>query len=59
MIKVQLTGSRIGSTKRQLATLDGLGLTRRGKTVVLKRTASVDGMVRKVSHLVHSETVEG
>jgi large subunit ribosomal protein L30 len=55
MVKVTLTGSHIGATKRQRATLVGLGLSRRGKTVILKRTAPVDGMLLKVSHLVKVE----
>ena len=55
MIKVTLVGSYNGCTVRQRATLRGLGLTRRGRCVVLHATAPILGMVRKVSHLVTVE----
>jgi large subunit ribosomal protein L30 len=55
MVKVTLAGSHCGATERQRATLLGLGLTRRGKTVILKNSASIQGMLRKVSHLVKVE----
>lgn len=55
MVKVTMTGSAIGCTERQRATLRGLGLTRRGRTVILKRSAPVEGMLRKVQHLVKIE----
>lgn len=55
MVKVTLEGSFIGCTERQRATLRGLGLTRRGRTAVLKVTPPVEGMIRKVSHLVRVE----
>lgn len=51
-IKITLKRSKSGSTKRQQETLKGLGLTRVNKTVVLKDTAAIKGMVNKVSHLV-------
>ena len=54
-VKVTLTKSKIGSTKRIRATLIGLGLTRREKTVVRKDTPEIRGMLRKVEHLVTVE----
>lgn len=51
-IKITLKKSKSGSTKRQRETLKGLGLTRLNKTVVLKDTSAVKGMINKVSHLV-------
>ncbi|OGQ96252.1 MAG: 50S ribosomal protein L30 [Deltaproteobacteria bacterium RIFOXYD12_FULL_57_12] len=51
-IKVTLTKSMIGSTRKIRATLIGLGLTRRQKTVIRKDTPEIRGMVRKVQHLV-------
>lgn len=56
MITVTLTGSFIGCTKRQRATLKGLGLTRRGRSAVLRDSAAIRGMIDKVGHLI---VVEG
>ena len=39
-VKVTLLGSPIGQTERQRQTLRGLGLTRRGKTVVVRDNAA-------------------
>jgi large subunit ribosomal protein L30 len=55
MIRVTLTGSFIGCTARQRGTLRGLGLTRRGRSVILRGTPTVHGMIRKVEHLVKVE----
>jgi len=55
-VKVTLTGSPIGRPQVQRQTLRGLGLTRRGKTVELPRTASVLGMIGKVVHLVRVDS---
>ncbi|MFN2427041.1 MAG: 50S ribosomal protein L30 [Candidatus Binatia bacterium] len=55
MVKLTLVGSFRGCTERQRATLRGLGLTRIGRTVVLRETAPVVGMITKVSHLVKVE----
>jgi large subunit ribosomal protein L30 len=54
-IKLTLTKSKIGSTKKIRATLVGLGLTRTEKTVVRKDTPEIRGMLRKVEHLVTVE----
>ncbi|RMD81825.1 MAG: 50S ribosomal protein L30 [Candidatus Dadabacteria bacterium] len=55
MIRVTLVGSHTGCTKRQRATLRGLGLTRRGRSVILRDTEAIRGMIRKVEHLVKVE----
>lgn len=55
MLKVTLVGSYRGCTERQRATLRGLGLMRIGRTVVLRETAPVRGMITKVGHLVKVE----
>jgi large subunit ribosomal protein L30 len=44
--------SEIGYTRRQRATLKGLGLRRLHQIVELEDTPSVRGMISKVSHLV-------
>jgi len=55
-VKVTLTGSPIGCPQVQRRTLLGLGLTRRGKTVELPRTAPILGMIHKVEHLVRVDS---
>ncbi|MDY7034523.1 MAG: 50S ribosomal protein L30, partial [Thermodesulfobacteriota bacterium] len=50
--KVRLKRSGIGRPKKHRETLIGLGLTKLNKTITLKDTPEVRGMVRKVSHLV-------
>lgn len=56
-IKITQTGSRIGSTKRQKATLDALGLRKLNRTVEHENTPQIRGMVKKVMHLVKIEEV--
>lgn len=52
ILKLTLTKGMIGSTKKIRATLTGLGLTRREKTVIRKDTPEIRGMLNKVQHLV-------
>ena len=54
-IRVTQTGSPIGRTDDQRATLVGLGLNKRHRTRELEDTPSVRGMIRKVQHLVRIE----
>jgi large subunit ribosomal protein L30 len=56
-IKITQIHSRIGSTKRQKATLDALGLTRINRVVEHNDSAQVHGMVQKVKHLIKVEKV--
>ncbi len=51
-LKVTQIRSGIGRPSDQRQTLRGLGLTRMHKSVVLKDTAAIRGMIRKVQHLV-------
>lgn len=51
-VTVIQTGSPIGRTPDQEATLKGLGLNKRHKTRTLEDTPSVRGMINKVKHLV-------
>jgi len=55
MIRVTFTGSFSGCTRRQRETLKGLGLTRAGRSVIVRDHPSVRGMIRKVAHLVSVE----
>ena len=54
-LKVTQTGSPIGRTDDQLATLVGLGLGKRHRTRELEDTPAVRGMINKIKHLVRIE----
>jgi large subunit ribosomal protein L30 len=54
-LKVTLVKSGIGRDKRVRGTLTGLGLTRLNKTVTLKNTPAIRGMIGKVSFMVKVE----
>ena len=54
-IKITQTGSPIGRTDDQRATLVGLGLNKRHRSSVLEDTPAVRGMINKVRHLVRVE----
>jgi large subunit ribosomal protein L30 len=51
-VKITQTGSPIRRTKDQRATLVGLGLNKRHKTVELEDTPELRGMIRKVQHMI-------
>ena len=51
-VKVTQTGSPIGRTDDQRATLIGLGLNKRHRSRELVDTPEVRGMINKVRHLV-------
>lgn len=51
-LKITLIKSGIGRQKKHRLTLKALGLNRLHKTVVLKDTPPVRGMINKISHLV-------
>jgi large subunit ribosomal protein L30 len=52
MIRVQLFRSVIGSSKKQRAVVQGLGLRRMNQVVERLDTPEIRGMVAKVPHLV-------
>lgn len=58
MAKVKITQKRSGidRSKRQKANLEALGLRRINHSVVHELTPSIEGMIKKVAHLV--ETTE-
>ena len=51
-LKLTLVRSHIGKPANQKAVLNGMGLTRRYKSVILKDTPEIRGMISKVSHLL-------
>ncbi|MBJ6801802.1 50S ribosomal protein L30 [Geomonas propionica] len=54
-LKVTLVKSSIGQSEKMKGCLLGMGLTKREKTVVLKDTPEIRGMINKVAHLVRVE----
>ena len=51
-IRVKLVRSPIGTNDRVRQTVRGLGLRRVGSASELKRTPAVEGMLRRLKHLV-------
>ena len=51
-IRVKLVRSPISTTTRVRETVKGLGLSKVGSERELKRTPEVDGMIRRIKHLV-------
>ncbi len=52
LLRITLVKSAIGYSVKHKATLRALGLTRLHKTVVQEDSPSLQGMLRKVNHLV-------
>jgi large subunit ribosomal protein L30 len=55
MLKITLVKSMIGRPEKHRKVLRGMGLNKVNRTVELKDTPSIRGMVAKVSHLVVAE----
>jgi large subunit ribosomal protein L30 len=53
--KITLVRSHIGTPAKHKAVLQGLGLTKLNKTVILKDTPETRGMINKVSHMLKVE----
>ena len=51
-VTVKQTRSLIGSTKKQVASIKGLGLRRINHEVTLKDTPAIRGMIKVVRHMV-------
>ena len=51
-VKITLVKSLIGSTEKQKRVARALGLTKKDQTVEHENSATIMGMVNKVSHLV-------
>ena len=51
-VTVKQTRSLIGSTKKQVASIKGLGLRRINHEVTLEDTPAIRGMIRVVRHMV-------
>ena len=59
MLRITLVKSAHGYESDQMATARALGLRRMHQSVVREDTPSLRGMVRKITHLVVTETVSG
>ncbi len=57
-LKVKQIRSTIGVEKRMRLNLEGLGLGRIGRTVVVANTPSFRGAIKRVLHLVTVEEVD-
>ena len=53
-VTVKQTRSLIGSTKKQVASIKGLGLRRINHEVTLEDTPAIQGMIRVVRHMVET-----
>jgi large subunit ribosomal protein L30 len=56
--RITQTRSKIGSTKRQKATLEALGLRKMHQTVEQEGSPEIMGMINKVKHLVSFEEIK-
>ena len=57
-LRITQTRSQIGQTAKHRGTLRALGLGRIGRSVEHEESRQLDGMLRKVRHLVAVERVE-
>ncbi|HHV41576.1 MAG TPA: 50S ribosomal protein L30 [Clostridiaceae bacterium] len=51
-LQITLTKSTSGANKRQIATVEALGLKRIGQTVEQHDNKAIRGMISRISHLV-------
>jgi large subunit ribosomal protein L30 len=58
-LKVTLKKSMIGRPEKHRRVLRSLGLRKPNKTVVVNDTATIQGMIRKVSHMLEVEEEVG
>jgi len=56
-VRIKQIRSAIGRKKDQRRTLVALGITRMGQTVVHDATPQIEGMIRKIGHLLEVEEV--
>jgi large subunit ribosomal protein L30 len=56
-LKITLVRSGIGSPRKHREVLTGLGLTRLHKTVIREDRPEIQGMIRKVQHLIQVDAI--
>ena len=54
-LKITLRKSIIGSQRKQIATVKGLGLKKINSRVIRESTPETLGMIKKIRHLVSTE----
>lgn len=57
-LKITLVKSYIGRPEKHRKVLRGMGLQKLNRTVLLKDTPEIRGMINKVSHLLSVEAIE-
>jgi len=57
-VKVTLVRGLAGKSRKKRATLEALGLHRRGKSTIKELNPAIEGMIEKVKELVKVEPVE-
>ncbi len=57
-IKISLVKSLIGKKNVHRKILENIKLTKLNSAIYLDRTPAVDGMIKKISHLIKIEEVE-
>ena len=57
-LKITQTKSTIACLKKQIATIEALGLHKIGQTVVHEDTPAIRGMIFHVKHMVKVEEIE-
>jgi len=57
-VKITLVRGLAGKDKRKKATLEALGLRKRGATTVKELSPAIEGMIEKVRELIKVEPVE-
>ena len=55
-IIIKQTKSIIGKTRQQISSLKGLGLKKINHKVTLKNTPEIQGMIKKVRHMIEIES---
>ena len=58
-LKITLIRSKYGWSKKQRATIAGLGLRRIRHTVIRPDDPCIRGMIEKIKHLVKVEEIDG
>ncbi|WP_457570232.1 50S ribosomal protein L30 [Desulfurobacterium sp.] len=57
-VKITLVRGLAGKNKKKRATLEALGLRKRGKSTVKELNPAIEGMIAKVEDLVKVEPLE-
>jgi len=57
-LKITLMRSPIACLKKQIRTVEALGLRKRHQTVIHEDTPSIRGMIFRVQHMVAVEEIE-